>query len=235
MPDLAPVPIPSMKEWILAITSYAEKNNVQVPYAAKWMDMESGGNPCAVGRPDAHGPDGNPREMGVAQFYNPDDLTRFGLTGTELRAYCVPGDQHEMVYKGKTIKGFSQNMIRPMTKTEMEKQANATVDLIRTSKKEALSDLLRINATSSAWSSMRRDFWRLVKLQHGLPGLSRSGLPAVAQYLKRAPIDWDEFKKAIMTGLPKLDTKTERYRSEFPAIFTNAETCASVFQEQGVV
>ncbi len=226
-----PVPIPSLKTWGLAITPYAALYNIQVPYVLRWLDEESGGNPCAIGYPPAHGPDGNPREMGIAQFYNPDDLAALGMTGNQLRAYCVPGDQHSIMYKGKLVKGFSSSLLRPLTKAEMEVQAKGTIGLIAKSMKAATADLMNVNAGTS-WSRLTRNYWNLVKLQHGLPGISRSGLPAVTKYLGHAPYSWNEFRNNI--SKVKLDTETEKYRGEFDAIFANAEKCGDAFVETGI-
>ena len=60
--------------------------SLDVEFVLKWIEVESNGNPCAVGSLKAFGPDGNPREMGIGQFYNPDDVVRLKLTGSELRA-----------------------------------------------------------------------------------------------------------------------------------------------------
>lgn len=226
-----PVPYPSLKTWSIAVTPYAAIYNVQVPYALKWVDEESGGNPCAIGYPPSSGPDGNPREMGIAQFYNPDDLKVLGITGNELRSYCESGNQHSIMYKGKMVTGFSSKMIRPMTRTEMDVQAKATIGLISKSMKAATADLVAIGAGPS-WSRMTRNYWTLVKLQHGLPGISRTGLSAVTKYLGRPPISWLEFRKAI--DHVTLDPNTEKYRSEFKAILDNAENCGNSFVETGV-
>ena len=218
-----------------AIQPLAAPLGIQTPYTAKWLDMESGGNPCSVGNPGAHAPDGFPREMGIAQFYNPDDLKMLGATSAELRAYCVPGDQHDVVYKGKTIKGFSQALTRPLTPEEIAKQAAMTVGLIHKAVGSATADLMAAGATSPAWSKTSRDFWRLVKLQHGLPVLSREGLPAVKAFLGRAPSSWAEFRACLQNGQAKIDAKNQaEYFSEFARIFDNAELCASAWQEPNV-
>lgn len=228
------VPHPSLQQWAAVIDPIAAPLGIQAPYTMKWNEMEGGGNPCAIGYPSAKGPDGLPREMGIGQFYNPDDLQRLGATGAELRAYCEPGDQHDIVYKGKTIKGFSQKMIRQLTPAEMAKQATMLVGLIRDAMGHATADLMTVGA-GPAWSKTRRDYWRMVKLQHGLPTLSREGLPSVKAYLGRAPSSWSEFRQALQSGQAKIDPKNQaEYFSEFPRIFDNAEQCASVFQEPSV-
>jgi hypothetical protein len=219
---------PSVEQWGTHLAPGCLAHGIPLAYALKWIDLESGGNPCAIGSPASRGPDGNPRELGIAQFYNPDDLRRFGVTGTQLRAYCVPGDNHAVTYKGRTVRGFSSALLRPLTATEMQEQADAAVKLIAYCMSTATRDLRAVNA-GATWSPATRNFWTMVKLQHGLPGLSRSGLRAVARRLGRAPRSWEEFKATI--GEVELDRETTKYRDVFPAILRNAERCASVFAE----
>jgi len=219
---------PSVEQWAAILAPGCLAHRIQLPYALKWIDLESGGNPCEVGSPAARGPDGNPRELGIAQLYNPDDLHRFGVTGAQLRAYCVPGNDHAVTYKGRTVRGFSSALLRPLTAVEMQDQADAAVRLIAHCMSTATQDLVAVNA-GAAWSPSTRNFWTLVKLQHGLPGLSRSGMPAVARRLGRAPRSWQEFRTTL--GEVQLDRETTRYQAVFPEILHNAEQCASVFSE----
>ncbi len=51
---------PTLSQWGVAVTPGCLAAGIQVPYCLKWIDMESGGNPCAIGYPAARGPDGNP-------------------------------------------------------------------------------------------------------------------------------------------------------------------------------
>jgi hypothetical protein len=227
----AGVPPPGLGTWAALLAPLSLQSNLQLPYVLKWIDMESGGNPCDIGHPQAKGLDGLPLEMGIAQFYNPDDLRPMGVSGAELRAYCVPGDQHEILYKGRVIRGFSKALLRPLTAAEMTQQARMTIQLILRCVGDATRDLTKIHA-GPAWSRSSRDFWRLVKLQHGVPGISRSGLPAVTQKLGRPPRDWREFRDTL--ALVKLDAGTEAKRSIFAVVLDNAEQCASVFSERGV-
>lgn len=222
------VPPPTLEQWAALLAPGCLAHRIQLPYALRWIDLESGGNPCAVGYPAAHGPDGNPLEIGIAQLYNPDDLVGAGVTGAQLRAYCVPGNDHAIVYKGKTVRGFSSALLRPLTAAEMQQQADATIALIARCMATATRDLVAVHA-DAAWSPSTRNYWTLVKLQHGLPGLSHTGLRAVARRLQRAPRSWQEF--AATVGHVQLDPKTMGYRDDFPRILANAEKCASAFAE----
>jgi hypothetical protein len=239
--DDAPIPAtgrerirpPSLEAWGLMLAPGCIASGIQLSYAIQWLALESGGNPCAVGYPSSRGPDGYPREMGIAQFYNPDDLQRLGLTSSELRAYCVPGDQHETTWRGKKIRGFSSKLARPLTSSEMQRQADATVSLISWSMTRVRQILTSIGA-GAAWSPTRRDFWRLVKLEHGLPVLISEGLIRINAKLGRAPRDWEEFKQGI--DMVTLGARGEEKRRQglFPRVFENAEKCASAFDERSV-
>ncbi len=138
----------------------------------------------------------------------------------------MPGDQHEIIWKGKVIRGFSKAMLRPMTPHEMRRQADATIRLIARCMTSATRDLVGVGA-GSAWSPSGRSYWTLVKLQHGLPAISRQGLPAVTAKLGRPPADWSEFTRTL--GDVRLDPDVEaKYRADFPRILENAQRCASV-------
>ncbi len=200
--------------WEPVIAVYATAARVPIEFAVQWEGEESGGNPCAIGKPGAKGPDGNPREMGIAQLYNPDDLRDFGVTGDELRAYCVPG---------------TQTVSRPLTEAEVQQQASLLVRKISKSRSEASHYMTLAGAR---WPSDGVDFWRLVKLVHGLPGLVH-GLVTVAHHLGRAP-SWSEFRRVIEAGEVTLDAATEGYRAEFGRAFDNAEKCTSTMRGEAL-
>ena len=208
---------PSVSTWEPIIAALAVPKGFDedgIRFALKWIELESGGNPCAVGNVNAKGPDGNPREMGIAQFYNPDDLNILKIKGSDLRAYCIPGTQH---------------LSRPLTPDEMTFQAQKTIDLINLARASAEKDARKAGL---AWDRSSRDFYSLIKLQHGLPGISRSGLPAVNLHLGHPPRDWKEFVDTLPDVI--LDSHTEQYRADFDRILANTEKCASIVTEKGV-
>ena len=217
--------------WAAPLAGPCLAAGIPLSYALRWVELESGGNPCAVGYPPAHGTDGQPLELGVAQLYNPDDLGVLTphLTGTELRAYCVPGDHHQIRWRDGVVTGFSSEATRALTPAEVQRQADATAALIRRCMTQATSDLVHVGAT---WSESRRDFWALVKLQHGLPTLSRQGLPRVTAYLGRPPRGWAEFASALsrVKFSPEFEAK---FRGDVPRILANAERTASAVPERG--
>lgn len=221
---------PSMADWARTLAPLCLASGIPTAFAVKWVAMESAGNPCAVGFPPARGPDGNPLELGIAQLYNPDDLDVVdpSLTGDELRACCVPGDQHETFYKGKRVRGFSGKMARPMTAHEVSRQASGAAGLIARAAREATQALVAVQA-GAAWSTGQRDYWAMVKLRHALPVVVTTGLPAVTTKLGRAPRSWAEFARGV------LDVKFARdVAAKVPSALNNAERCASVIPDRAV-
>lgn len=201
----------SPESWMPYLTPLLAKLNIPLIFAINWIRLESGGNPCAFGTARAKGPDGNPLEQGIGQLYNPDDFVALKVPLGSLRTYCIPG---------------TQACSRPLTEDEMYAQARALVGLIGRCTARA-ARVLGDNAAAAlpGWDSRRPDFWRLVKLVHALPGLV-GGFGNVRAALGRPPTGWDEFRDSIMKSV-KLDSGTERYRSDFPRLFANAERCSS--------
>jgi len=219
-----------MADWARTLAPLCLTAGIPTAFAVKWVDMESGGNPCAVGYPPAHGPDGSPLELGIAQLYNPDDLNVIdpSLTGTELRACCVPGDQHETTYQGRVVRGFSGRMARPMTLREVSRQAAGAVGLIARSARQATEALTSIQA-GPAWSLTTRDYWAMVKLRHALPVVVATGLPAVARQLGRPPGSWSEFARVVRSVKFPTDVAVRVAKA-----IHNAERCASVIPDRSV-
>ena len=210
-PGPIPEPPPPLAQWDAYLAGPCAAHGIQPAYARRWIEIESAGQPCAVGDPRAGGDPGDPgadfpREIGIAQLWNPDDLRHLGATAAELRAYCIPGRNHPSRIrdaKGSLIDivGFSQTLARSLTPAEMQRQADLAVGLIGLAMTGADRDLTAV-AAGPGWARTQRDYWRLVKLQHALPGLSHSGLPAVAHLLGHAPRDWTELHGQARRGSP---------------------------------
>lgn len=207
----APIDRPALRAWRPIIASLLP-SSLDLDFVMKWIEVESGGNPCAVGSFKQRGPDGHPRELGIAQFYNPDDLVRIKLTGDQLRAYCIPE---------------TQKLSRPLTAEEMRQQAQATIDLILYCRQRAIRDLEGVGAPmNEAWSQRGRDFYALIKLQHGLPVIPKKGFPAVTKLLGRPPANFAEFSEAM--DRVNLGESAERYRPLFARVLANAVKTAAV-------
>lgn len=182
--------------------------------------MESGGNPCAIGNPLEAGPDGYPREMGLAQSYNPDDMTAAGVSSAAVRAYCMPGRDNPIVYKGRELRGFSDRLTRELTADELAQQAELAAHTIGKAMDAAA---LKMRAAGASWPE--RDWWTMVKLQHNLPGLAR-GVVLVARALGRAPASWGEFREHALAVT--YDPETEAHRAELAHYLDIAEHAAEV-------
>jgi hypothetical protein len=141
-----------------------------------WLAIESGGKPCAIGEPGKVGPDGNPLELGLWQAYNPDDIKPAGVTGTDLRAYCLPG---------------SQSLARAMTNAEIAQHMALGVSMINS--KRAYADHY-LAANGVAWNTAGPDYWAMVKAVHAYPPIVNTGVHQVTQHLGRAPSSWQEFR-----------------------------------------
>lgn len=207
----------NVQSWVPYLTPLCQAHIVPLSFATFSMGEESGGNPCAIGAPGATGPDGNPKELGIFQLYNPDDLKLLGTTGNEMRAFCVPGKIQVRDRRGNLVWTHRQDVARLLTDDEMKRQADLMIRKILSARSEAIT---WASKATVAWTEV--ELWRLVKLVHGLPGLVH-GLVTATQVLGHPPSSWSEYRIKVLDGTIKLDSNTEAYRGEFAAIFDNAE------------
>lgn len=208
------------ESWRSYLEPMCKLHNIPYPFARASIDEESGGNPCAIGEPGALGPDGNPRELGLIQLYNPDDLQLLKVSGTKMRAFCVPG-KIQVMHRGRMVWTHRQDVARLLTPDEMTEQASLVVGKILQARSEAMR---YATAAGLAWPEI--ELWRLVKLVHGLPGLVHGVLAATKQ-LGSAPSSWQAYRDLVESGQITLDDQTEKYRSDFAAIFNNAENATA--------
>ncbi len=193
-------PPPSVTSWTPYVRDLAESAGLPLAWVLRWIQVESGGNPFAVGNATAVGPDGFPREMGLSQLYNPDDLRTFGLSSAQLRAGAV---------------GNTQRAARALTEDEKRYHASAAVRHMTRDRDRSRAALNGAHVVG--WSE--RDRLTLAKLEHGLPGLVKVSVLV-------GTTSWADYRAKLERT--KLDAGTERYRSEFARIFANAEKTAAV-------
>jgi hypothetical protein len=149
-----------------------------------WMLYETGGNPCGYGDPPPTGtaPDGQPREIGLGQLYNPDDFNRLApalkaklgvtLSSKTMRAYCQPGTQHRT---------------RELTPDEMIEQIEGLLGLVDLGVSAADQALAR---NELSWNEL--DTWKLSKAEHALPSIVK-GIDALG-HMGKHPSGWDEYR-----------------------------------------
>ncbi len=156
--------------------------NIPVPFILKWIDVESGGSPCATGGATAK--DGTVREAGIFQFFYPDDYQRLGLDVNTIRA-CCEGIE----------KGHSQNCVRQMTDDEKNYQMAAGIKYIHVAMFKASNDLA---VYGSNWNGSP-DYWKMVKMQHNAPGLALDWLKAFRKVEGFGARSFQEYRDYVMT------------------------------------
>lgn len=195
---------PSVSAWrpIIHRLIASEFPRTSEPFAMKWLELESDGNPGAVGDPGAVAQDGNPVEIGIGQLYNPDDFARYGVNPSAFRAYLPyarplaaqyrdaekAGDHATMAKLSRQL----QTPTRALTPDEIDDQARYTL-----LKKigDGISNADSVVTTYGLRWSMP-DYWKLVKAPHAYPPILKA-MPDVVKKLGRAPSSWAEFRMAL--------------------------------------
>jgi hypothetical protein len=178
----------------------AEFTLVNGGVSREWLEIESDGNPGAIGEPGQLGPDGNPREIGLGQLYNPDDFAAQGIAVAPFRAYCV---------------GLTQQLSRALTQDERDQQVRCTL-LWKIEQGRAAAELT-CQRYALPWPSTAADYWKLVKAPHAYPRIATSGLPAVVKKLGRAPSSWDEFRSVL--GMDRTDAQLAAMDAASASVF----------------
>jgi hypothetical protein len=209
---------PYIQERIAGFPAIAAKMGIgALPFTVEWMNIESAGNVCTIGRIDQTAADGSnpyPRELGIGQAYNPDDLKRVGVSAAALRAYCQPpsvmqqlAQQYAQAAAAKDTATMHQVMVKAQSRTrdltadEQNQQIDATL-LAKIAQSIPVADTVT-KTYSLTWSSV--DWWKLVKAYHAYPRLildnpeayGLGGMHAVVQKLGRAPASWAEFRQTL--------------------------------------
>ena len=153
----------NVESWRAMITVAA--NGLPVGVLMKWIEVESGGNPCSTGMIQ----NGSSIENGIFQLYSPDD-DKFGS----------PAQLH-----GSFCDGQTQTCIRDLTSAEANAQVNSGIALVNRSVTAARSQLSQAGLT---WDETTSDFWCLVKMQHIWPG------PTADCIKTYKPSSWADFK-----------------------------------------
>lgn len=177
--------------------------DLPIEFCLAWIKHESGGNPCSTGIAG--------KEAGIWQLYYPDD-ERYGSTFAKERAACN-----------------GQKQIRPLTPTERALCVTSGVAYLRAAQSSVRAQLA---AAGASWGEDTADFWRLVKLRHGLPAWGVSYLRAYRTRTGNPPPSWRVWRDwicslpdaeivAINASVRPWSTIEQRRR-----LFGNAESAA---------
>lgn len=159
--------VPSVEQW--RGTFMQQAPDYPIVFLLNYLDKESKGLACATGFKGEKHRDGFYKfEAGIGQNYFQaptrealDHVRVHGVSLAELRAPCE-----------------GQKQIRPLTDDEKQKNAHAFLEDVRAFRATAHQQLA---AAGIDWPESGDDFWKLVKLQHGLPCVPKSFLTAAAQ------------------------------------------------------
>lgn len=133
--------------------------DVDVEFLARWIARESNGNPCAVGSVSLMRAKGYAREAGIGQLYFETQTSRvFGVTSSDLRSACSATDETQ---------------VRELTDDERRLQVESLVAMAASYIAIARQ---RLGAAGMEWGEA--EVLALAKLQHALPALSKTVLPA---------------------------------------------------------
>lgn len=171
--------------------------------ALKWIELESGGQACAVGRVQGE----HVMECGLSQVYfELPETVCYGFTSAQLRALCA-------------CVGVGQH---GAPCSDQAKEAHARVAMLdmMAHRKRARA---KLDAAGVTLDEKSFDFLAMVKTVHCLPGLFSFLRPSGAH-------DWGFFKQWIQSKtqaqLAAYDKGTARYCAAFPKVFANAESFA---------
>lgn len=170
----------------------ANASDLAWPRMRAWIAHESGGNPSALGKS---------YEVGIGQLDLQDGPAWGGTLDT----------LHGNFSAGTT----SQVTVRDLTADEEQLQVTSMAAYVRHALGVSQSELA---AQGLTWSD--DDLWCLVKLQHALPDLARSGIPIAAQAGQAG--DWDTYR-AYLEALPASALPSSAPYSPWSRLFDNAE------------
>lgn len=145
------------------------RGEISADFLRRWMERESGGNPCAKGMW------GGPWEAGIGQVYFGEDqrhTSQFGVTLDDLRACCYIGSERMASYP-----------------TDAQMRANVS-SLVMMATKYTSVARNRLSAIGVEWSDL--DVQCLAKLYHALPVLVTNHLSVA--YRNGMASDWNTYR-----------------------------------------
>jgi hypothetical protein len=166
--------------WLERVQPANTRDAFPLARALRWIQLESGGNACAVGRVGGSHDTypGHVYEAGLAQtYFETPSTARFGVTSAELRADCSSTSMPDLTDERRLL------------------HARVALETCKDLRARARAKLL-LNGASLAESS--DDFWAFVKLAHAAPALF-DYVGAAKRHLGMFPT-WRQFK-GYVSGL----------------------------------
>ena len=203
-PDAHPAPVSAVNQWASWLTLAQDPADpFPIDRALRWIELESGGQACAVGRViGAH-----VVEAGLSQVYfDSAETRRYGYTSAELRALCA-------------CEGVSQRG-GPCSDHAKEEHARVAMQDMMAHRRRARA---KLSAAGVTLDEKGTDFLCFIKLCHAIPGLYSYLRPSGAH-------DWGWFREWVESKKPAelaaIDKGTARYCGSFGRAFDNCEKFA---------
>jgi hypothetical protein len=139
-----------VESWRPLVTEMA--GDIPVEVLLRWIQHESGGNPCSTGKIV----NGASIENGLFQLYSPDD-----------DHLATPAQLHGSFCN-------AQVCVRDLTLDEARIQVASGIAYVRICRDRARAQLKQGGVS---WDESGTDFWSLVKMQHNLPSVPKIYIP----------------------------------------------------------
>jgi hypothetical protein len=197
-------PVSAVGQWASWLMAAQVTNDpFPIDRALKWIELESGGNACAVGRVVGS----HVMECGLAQtYFDLPETVCYGFTSAQLRALCA-------------CDGVSQH---GGACTDSAKEAHGRVAMLDMMAHRRRARM-KLDAAGVTLDEKSTDFWRFTKLTHALPGMFSFLRPSGAH-------DWGYFREWVESKKPSelvaFDKGTARYCGSFGRAFDNCEKFA---------
>jgi hypothetical protein len=182
--------IPSVTAWERPLLAHNSEAVAPIGFLLSWIAVESQGNPCAVGVPNALDADGQPHEVGIFQLDPGNRQAAGGFSAAELRPCCP---------NRTGTRAQIEACVRALTDDELDVQVRAGLGYVRYCR--AVVDLA-LEHNKTPWLYPSVDYLRAVKSCHGSEWVMRFGLPVVVARLGRPPATFEELAENLLANPP---------------------------------